>query len=170
MTVLLLACVAVVLAAVTLAAAIHSVPAGHHDLVERRGRHHRVLDPGTSLIVPLLDRVVGRVEAGPREQIIAPGDLRARDDSVITIGLTAYYSVVDPWAAYLTGDLARSVSRLLLSTLRDQIGEMRPTQVAPATDAIRVKLRHTLNRVAREWGIEVDRVLVVVEPRAEPAS
>ena len=147
-----------------MAVVVFEVPAGERWMVDRLGRHHRMLEPGRRLIVPLLDRVTARI----------PVDRQVMQWSERTWGLAVRgslrFTVADPVKAtesHVDGwpGLRHTLRRLVMDSVR---GLARTLDDDPAPAELAEKARAWMRPVAAQWGIAVDEVTIDgIEPQPE---
>nr|WP_246382022.1 SPFH domain-containing protein [Prauserella isguenensis] len=141
-------------------------------VIERGGRFHAVAGPGLTLRVPFLDKV--RTTVDLREQVlhIPAQPVVTSDRTSVSIGITAYFAVVDVRASVYDrpGDLYResesgrersvgeSVERVVTLALREFAGT--DGSNGPAPDIVGNRVRDEADRTAMRWGVRVRRVEV----------
>jgi regulator of protease activity HflC (stomatin/prohibitin superfamily) len=143
MTTLLLAALALV------AAAVKRVPVGQVHSVYRHGKPIRLLQPGTHMVLPLVDRVGHRIDLGGRT-------LRFDASAAVTQPLlgTVYWQVLEP-------ERADAVIEQADQLIRDGVINALHADEAAAQDERRevaARLKTNLNKHLRERGVMVTRV------------
>jgi hypothetical protein len=147
MTILTLTAVFTLLALA--AVAVKRVPSGQVYSLYRRGKQVRLLQEGTHVVLPLLDRVGHRIDLGGRTLHFAASSAKAQE-----IHGTVYWQVLEPERADSVIDQADQLIRGgAVDTLRAE-GETLDNDRRDV--AARLKL--TLNRNLRERGFMVTRV------------
>jgi hypothetical protein len=146
MTVLTLALITVFSLA---AVAVKRVPAGQVYSLYRYGKQVRLLQPGTHVVMPLLDRVGHRIDLGGR---------MLRFDASIAetkpVQGTVYWQVLEPERADAVIEQADQLIRYsVLDALQaeTEAGQQERRQVA-------AHLKSSLNQQLRERGVMVTRV------------
>ncbi|WP_329741972.1 SPFH domain-containing protein [Dyella sp. A6] len=128
--------------------AVKRVPVGQVYSLHRHGKPLRLLQPGTHVVLPWLDRVAHRIDLGGRvlrfEQPLAD----ARD-----VRGTVYWQVLEPERADAMIDQADQLIRH--GALEALQGE---TQAHPDGQALGTALKQSLNGLLRERGVMVTRV------------
>src|SRR6186713_150665 len=78
------------------ASGVRIVPQARAGIVERLGRYDRTLNPGLTLIVPFIDRVLPLIDL--REQVVsfAPQAVITEDNVNVQVDSVLYYTVVNP--------------------------------------------------------------------------
>jgi regulator of protease activity HflC (stomatin/prohibitin superfamily) len=84
---------------VSLVRSVRIVPQARAGIVERLGRYQRTLNPGLSLLMPIVDRIRERVDM--REQVASfpPQPVITEDNLVVSIDTVIYFQVTDAKAA-----------------------------------------------------------------------
>ena len=113
------------LAVVTAARGIRTVPQGEVWTVERFGAFTRLLQPGLNLIVPFIDRVGRRMNVQEVVLDIPEQSVITRDNASVAVDGIVYYRVMDPArAAYQVQNLEAALTALTMTNIRSVIGEM----------------------------------------------
>lgn len=131
------------------ATAVKRVPAGQVHSLYRHGKPVRLLQPGTHVVLPLVDRVGHRIDLGGRT-------LRFDAPMVETQPLhgTVYWQVVEPERA---DAVIEQADQLIRSGVMDALhAEPQASEVERREVAARVKT--SLNKHLRERGVMVTRV------------
>ena len=146
---MILSTLTVALLAVLLAGAFRRVPIGQVYSVYRCGKPLRLLQAGTHLVLPLLDRVAHKINlAGQTLRLEAPS-ADARD-----MRGTVYWQVLEPERA---DAVFEQVDQLI------RCGAQEALRSEPATESVDrrdlgVRVKRSLNHVLRERGMMVTRV------------
>ena len=146
-TLLLLIVVAFLLALA--ASAVKRVPSGQVVSVYRRGKPSRLLQPGTHLTLPLVDRVGHRIDLGGQvlrfeEPLADAHDVRG----------TVYWQVLEPERADAVIDqVDQLIRRGALAALRDE-----PEALQADRRDLNTRLKQAMNKALRERGMMVTRV------------
>lgn len=151
---------------VTLAKSVRIVPQARAGIVERLGRYQRTLDPGLTIVVPFIDRVLPLIDL--REQVVSfpPQPVITQDNLVVSIDTVIYYQVTDPKAAtYEIANYIQGIEQLTVTTLRNVIGGMDLESTLTSREQINTALRSVLDEATGKWGIRVNRVeLKAIDP------
>ncbi|CAB4875001.1 MAG: SPFH/Band 7/PHB domain protein [Actinobacteria bacterium] len=135
-------------------------------IVERLGRYQRTLNPGLSILVPMIDRVHKRIDM--REQVASfpPQPVITEDNLVVSIDTVIYFQVTDSKSAsYEIADFLLGIEQLTVTTLRNVIGSMDLEMALTSRDEINGQLRGVLDEATGKWGIRVNRVeLKAIDP------
>jgi regulator of protease activity HflC (stomatin/prohibitin superfamily) len=158
--------VVALLVVIVLFRAVRIVPQARAGIVERLGRYQRTLDPGLSLVIPLVDRLLPLDDL--REQVVSfpPQPVITEDILVVSIDTVVYYQVTDAKAAtYEIADYIMGIEQLTVTTLRNVIGGMSLEDTLTSRDQINAQLRVVLDEATGKWGIRVNRVeLKAIDP------
>jgi regulator of protease activity HflC (stomatin/prohibitin superfamily) len=135
-------------------------------IVERLGRYQRTLNPGLSVLVPMIDRIRERVDM--REQVASfpPQPVITEDNLVVSIDTVVFFQVTDARAAtYEIANYLGAVEQLTTTTLRNVVGGLNLEEALTSRDTINGKLRVVLDESTGKWGIRVGRVeLKAIDP------
>src|ERR687892_746954 len=151
---------------VTLAKSVRIVPQARAGIVERLGRYNRTLDPGLTVVVPFVDRVLPLIDL--REQVVSfpPQPVITQDNLVVSIDTVIYYQVTNPkGATYEIANYIQGIEQLTVTTLRNVIGGMDLERTLTSREEINTALRGVLDDATTRWGIRVNRVeLKAIDP------
>ncbi len=141
------------------ARSVRIVPQARAGIVERLGRFQRILQPGLTLIVPFVDRLLPLIDL--REQVLSfdPQSVITEDNLVVKIDTVIYYQVTDPKSAtYEIADFIAAIEQLTVTTLRNVIGGISLEDSLTSRDEINSQLRVVLDDATGRWGIRANRV------------
>ena len=128
-------------------------------IVERLGKFKATLNSGLNIVIPVLDKIVKRVDL--RTQVIdsPPQPVITKDNVTMSIDTVVYFQVTDAFkATYEITDVIQAIRYLTTTTLRDVIGTMELDKTLSSRDDINTKLRVILDEATDKWGIRVERV------------
>jgi regulator of protease activity HflC (stomatin/prohibitin superfamily) len=146
MTVLTLTLIIAVLALV--AVAVKRVPVGQVHSLYRRGKPVRLLQPGTHVVLPLVDRVGHRIDLGGRT-------LRFDASETQPLHGTVYWQVLEPERADAVIDQA---DQLIRRGVLDALHADAAAKQANERREVAARLKCSLNQHLRERGVMVTRV------------
>ena len=163
-TIVLLA--VVVLAVITVAQGVRTVPQGEVWSVERFGAFTRLLQPGLNVIVPYVDRVGRRLNVQEVVLDIPEQAVITRDNATVATDGIVYYRVMDPAkAAYAVQDLQQALTSLAMTNIRSVVGELDLDATLSGRDRINTTLLNVLDGATEPWGVMVSRVEIrKIEP------
>jgi regulator of protease activity HflC (stomatin/prohibitin superfamily) len=127
------------------AVAVKRVPVGQVHSLYRRGKPVRLLQPGTHVVLPLVDRVGHRIDLGGRT---------LRFDATETHG-TVYWQVLEPERAEAVIDQADQLIRRNVLDALDADGAANQQE---GRREVAARLKSRLNQRLRERGVMVTRV------------
>ncbi len=151
--------VLLLLAVVTAARGIRTVPQGEVWTVERFGAFTRLLQPGLNLIIPYVDRIGRRMNVQEVVLDIPEQVVITRDNASVAVDGIVYYRVMEPAkAAYQVQDLQQALTALSMTNIRSVIGEMDLDHTLSSRERINSALLVTLDGATEPWGVKVNRV------------
>jgi regulator of protease activity HflC (stomatin/prohibitin superfamily) len=158
--------VILVLAIVTAAKGIRTVPQGEVWTVERFGRFTHLLQPGLNFVIPYIDAIGRRLNVQEVVLDIPEQVVITRDNASVTVDGIVYYRVMDPAkAAYQVQDLQGALTAISMTNIRSVIGEMDLDQTLSSRERINSTLLVTLDGATDPWGVKVNRVEIrKIEP------
>jgi len=127
-------------------------------VIQRLGRYKRTAQPGLTLIMPFLDRIL---KVDMREQVVdvPPQEVITKDNVVVTVDAIVYYEATDPVKlVYNVADFYAAATKLAQTNLRNVVGEMELDQALTSRDIINAKLREVLDNATDKWGVRIVRV------------
>jgi regulator of protease activity HflC (stomatin/prohibitin superfamily) len=137
---------------------VRVIEEGDEGLVQRLGEYQRTLKPGLNFVVPLMDSVVVDTT---REQLldIPPQRAVTKDSVPIEIDVVVYWKIKDLYTAYYkVEDLEASLTNLVISVVRNEVGQLDLNEAMSAMNKINQALKLELQVPADSWGVEVVRV------------
>ncbi len=144
---------------ISLSKAVQIVPQARAGIVERLGKFKRTLDPGLTVVVPFVDRVLPHIDL--REQVVSfpPQPVITEDNLVVQIDTVIYYQVTNAKdATYEIANYITGIEQLTVTTLRNVIGGMDLERTLTSREEINNALRGVLDEATGKWGIRVNRV------------
>jgi regulator of protease activity HflC (stomatin/prohibitin superfamily) len=158
--------VLLLLAIVTAARGIRTVPQGEVWTVERFGAFTRLLPPGLNFIIPFVEGIGRRMNVQEVVLDIPEQSVITRDNASVAVDGIVYYRVMDPAkAAYAVQNLQQALTALTMTNIRSVIGEMDLDATLSGRERINSSLLTILDGATEPWGVKVSRVeLRKVEP------
>ena len=151
---------------VILVKSVKIIPQARAGVVERLGKYQRTLNPGLTILIPFVDRLLPLLDL--REQVVSfpPQQVITEDSLVVSIDTVVYFQVTDPRAAtYEIANYIHAVEQLTTTTLRNVVGGLNLEEALTSRDRINGQLRGVLDEATGRWGIRVSRVeLKAIEP------
>ncbi|MDB5097337.1 MAG: peptidase [Cyanobacteria bacterium RYN_339] len=132
---------------------------GHVAVVERLGRFHALLPPGPHVLIPFLDSVVKTFDTRETVRDFEPTAVITKDNATVRINAVTYYRVTDvKAAAYNVQNFTHAMEQLIVTTMRNLIGELELDECLNGRTAINTKLQVILDEATHTWGLKVSRV------------
>ena len=128
-------------------------------IIERLGKYRKTCQSGLNIVIPILDRVVQKIDL--RTQVIdsPPQPVITRDNVTMSIDTVVYYQITDPFkATYEIANLVQAIRYVTTTTLRDVIGTMELDKTLSSREDVNNKLRIILDEATDKWGVRVERV------------
>ena len=152
--------------ATVLVRSVRIIPQARAGVVERLGKYQRTLNPGLTLLIPFVDRLLPLLDL--REQVVSfpPQPVITSDNLVVSIDTVVYFQVTDARAAtYEIANYIQAVEQLTITTLRNVVGGLNLEEALTSRDQINGQLRGVLDEATGRWGLRVSRVeLKAIEP------
>ena len=151
---------------IVLLRSVRIVPQARAGIVERLGKYNRTLNPGLTLLIPFVDRLLPLLDL--REQVVSfpPQPVITEDNLVVSIDTVVYFQITEPRAAtYEIANYIQAVEQLTTTTLRNVVGGLNLEEALTSRDQINGQLRGVLDEATGKWGIRVSRVeLKAIDP------
>ena len=104
---------------------IKIVPQSEMWVVERLGRYNKTLQPGLSVLIPFIERVVNRVNMKEILIDIPQQDIISKDNASVSIDAVCFIRITDPYkATYQVDNLEYAIENLALVNIRNELGKM----------------------------------------------
>jgi len=130
------------------------VPQGKSYIIQRLGKYHQIIKPGLNFIIPYIDSIEAKITSKdivldiPRQEVIT------KDNAVIQANAIAYINIVSPEkSVYGIVDYELAIVKLIQTSLRSIIGEMKLDESLSSRDQIKSKLKDMISDDVSEWGI-----------------
>lgn len=139
---------------------IRVIEQGDEALVQRLGRFQRTLKPGLNFVIPVLDTVL--VET-MRERLldIEPQDAFTKDNVPTEVDAIVSWQILDLQKAYYAvEDLEESLKQIVITTLRNEVGQLTLEEAFSSAGKINQALLRQLDKATVNWGVKVIRVEV----------
>ncbi|HCT63508.1 MAG TPA: peptidase [Erysipelotrichaceae bacterium] len=147
--------------AVLLMYSVRIIPQSNAYVVERLGAYHQTYQRGLHIILPIIDRVAGRISLKEQVKDFAPQPVITKDNVTMMIDTVVYFQILDP-KLYVYGVVnpINAIENLSATTLRNIIGELELDETLTSREIINSKMRSILDEATDPWGIKVNRVEV----------
>ena len=132
---------------------------GQSRLVERLGKYDRQLQPGLSLVLPVLEKVVSHESLKERVLDIPPQQCITRDNVGIEVDAVVYWQLLEHARAYYAVDnLQAAMVNLVLTQIRAEMGKLDLDQTFTTRQEVNEVLMKELDQATDPWGVKVTRV------------
>jgi len=132
---------------------------GQSRLVERLGKYDRQLQPGLSLVLPVLEKVVSHESLKERVLDIPPQQCITRDNVAIEVDAVVYWQLLEHARAYYAVDnLQAAMVNLVLTQIRAEMGKLDLDQTFTTRQEVNEALLRELDQATDPWGVKVTRV------------
>jgi len=128
-------------------------------VILRLGRFRRQIGPGLFWIVPLVDRVVRRIDQRVMTSSFLAEKALSRDTVPVNVDAVLFWHVWDSEKATLqVADYRAAVSWAAQTALRDMIGRTMLASLLSEREELDRQLRETIDSKTEPWGITVQSV------------
>jgi regulator of protease activity HflC (stomatin/prohibitin superfamily) len=143
------------------ASCIRIVPQANAYVVERLGAYRCTWGVGLHFKLPLVDKIVRRVNLKEQVADFPPQPVITEDNATIQIDTVVFFQITDPKAyTYGVEKPMVAIANLSATTLRNIIGDLELDETFTSRDIINTKMRTILDEATDPWGIKVNRVEV----------
>ena len=150
---------ALVLMALLGVSSVKVTSGGQSRLVERLGKYDRQLQPGLSLVMPVLEKVVSHESLKERVLDIPPQQCITRDNVAIEVDAVVYWQLLEHARAYYAVDnLHAAMVNLVLTQIRAEMGKLDLDQTFTTRSEVNETLLKELDQATDPWGVKVTRV------------
>lgn len=151
----------IVVVAYLVIASLRVVRPTERALVERLGKYRRFVQPGVTLLVPLIDRII-KVNITERMTPVQRQDVITRDKVFMGVDAVVFYKIKTDETSvkssqYFVNNYESQIDTLSRTVLRDIIGGMDMAVANTSRPTINSKLKEALDEQTRDWGIEIVR-------------
>jgi len=151
-----------------LSQSVRIVQQGSVGVVKRVGRFHRIVNPGITAIVPLIDRLA-RVDM---RELPRPGDRQeviTKDNVLVAVNATVFTQVIDAaQALFSITNFDIALDQLARTALRSVMGTMTLDEVLSERERMNTSVQEQMEQVTDKWGITIKRIEIVdITPPAQ---
>lgn len=130
-------------------------------IIERLGRFNRLAESGLNLVVPFIESIPYVADLREQVHTFEPQPMITKDNATVHINAVTYYRITDPKRVlYEVENYSSALEQLIITTLRNLLGELELDETLNARSIVNEKLQITLDEVTGNWGIKVTRVEV----------
>ena len=138
---------------------IRIVPQAQAVVIERLGKYLSTWDAGVHFMLPIIDRVVKRVNLKEQVADFPPQPVITKDNVTMKIDTVIFFQIIDPKLfAYGVENPIMAIENLTATTLRNIIGDLELDETLTSRETINQKMRDALDVATDPWGIKVNRV------------
>jgi regulator of protease activity HflC (stomatin/prohibitin superfamily) len=144
------------------------VPQGYAYTVENLGRYTRTLSPGMHILIPILERVVHKMNMKEQVMDIPSQDVITRDNAMVRVDGVAFFQILNAAkAAYEVDQLEHSMINLTMTNIRTVMGSMDLDELLSNRDQINHRLLQVVDAATEAWGVKVTRIEIkdIAPPR-----
>lgn len=131
-------------------------------LIERFGKFHRTVHPGLNIKIPLMDRVVARVNMRV-QQLEIDVETKTADDVFVKLKVAVQYSVMPDRvyeAYYRLNNVREQVTAFVFDTVRARVPYLKLDDVFSKKDEIAVAVKDELQSTMDDFGYDILKTLV----------
>ena len=138
---------------------IRIVPQAQAVVIERLGKYLSTWDAGVHFMLPIIDRVVKRVNLKEQVADFPPQPVITKDNVTMRIDSVVFFVITEPRLyAYGVENPIAAIENLTATTLRNIIGSMDLDTTLTSRETINTEMRAQLDVATDPWGIKVNRV------------
>lgn len=135
------------------------VPQTYVYIVERLGKYYKSCGAGINFIVPVIDRVVNKVNTKEQALDFPPQPVITKDNVGVRVDSVVFMRVTEPQLyTYGIQNPVQGIENLSATTLRSIIGAMEFDQTLASREKINAQMLGVLDEATDPWGIKVTRV------------
>jgi len=139
---------------------INFLPAGYEYVIERFGKFSRVVLPGFTILLPIIDRIAYSVDTRELCLRIDPQDATSEDNVNITLGGNLYMRFIyAERAAYGASKPIYAAAQLAQSVMRSSVGSRKLDVLFKERSALNSEIKAALDGkdIVQKWGCEILR-------------
>lgn len=138
---------------------IKIVPQSEMWVVERLGRYNKTLQPGLSVLIPFIERIVNRVNMKEILIDIPQQDIISKDNASVSIDAVCFIRITDPYkATYQVDNLEYAIENLALVNIRNELGKMELDEILSSREVLNSAITNQIDDATNPWGVKVQRV------------
>lgn len=147
-----------VLAIILLVKMIKIVPQQEAWVLENLGKFDRVLEPGLTIIIPIIQSIAYKHTLKEQAIDVHAQTAISQDNVTLSIDGVLYVKIVDPVAAsYGVSNPYYAISQLAQTTMRSEIGKLKLDKTFEEREALNHAIVTSINLAAVNWGIQCMR-------------
>lgn len=138
---------------------IKIVPQSEMWVVERLGKYNKTLQPGLSVLIPFIERVVNKVNMREILIDIPQQDIISKDNASVSIDAVCFIRITDPYkATYQVDNLEYAIENLALVNIRNELGKMELDEILSSREVLNSAITNQIDEATNPWGVKVQRV------------
>ncbi len=142
-------------------------------IVERFGRFHSIRKPGIHFLIPIVDRVSGRVSIRI-QQLDVLVETKTKDDVFVQLKVSVQYLVLEDSvydAFYRLENPQAQITSYIFDTVRAEVPKLRLDDVFEKKDDIAIAIKRELEEAMNTYGYGIIKALVTdIDPDHEVKS
>ena len=147
-----------ILAIILLLFMIKIVPEQQAWVLENLGKFDRVLKPGLSIIIPIIQKVSYKHTLKEQAVDVHAQTAISNDNVTLLIDGVIYVKIIDPIAAsYGVDDPYYAITQLAQTTMRSEIGKLKLDKTFEERETLNHAIVTSINHAATNWGIQCMR-------------
>ena len=128
-------------------------------LIERLGKYNREMQPGLSMILPGIERVVSHESLKERVLDIPSQQCITKDNVSIEVDAVVYWQLLKHEQGYYgVENLSTAMVNLVLTQIRTEMGKLDLDQTFTTRTEVNEVLLRELDEATDPWGVKVKRV------------
>ena len=128
-------------------------------LIERLGKYNREMQPGLSILLPGLEKVVSHESLKERVLDIPPQQCITKDNVSIEVDAVVYWQLLKhEQGYYAVENLSSAMVNLVLTQIRTEMGKLDLDQTFTTRTEVNELLLKELDEATDPWGVKVKRV------------
>ena len=128
-------------------------------LIERLGKYNREMQPGLSILLPGVEKVVSHESLKERVLDIPPQQCITKDNVSIEVDAVVYWQLLKhEQGYYAVENLSSAMVNLVLTQIRTEMGKLDLDQTFTTRTEVNELLLKELDEATDPWGVKVKRV------------